>query len=79
EIEQFDDDPGYGTLPTSVRMDSKDSGFLRSYIVHDENIKSELNEYAKRLNVLIDNLQSDLSKFLTYNSHLSISNRCKKI
>ncbi|CAF3685266.1 unnamed protein product [Rotaria sp. Silwood1] len=78
EIDQYDDDPGYGTLPTSVIMDSKDSGFLRSYIVHDENIKSELNEYAKRLNLLIDNLQSDLSKFLTYNSHLSISNRYRE-
>ncbi|CAF2671258.1 unnamed protein product [Rotaria sp. Silwood2] len=78
EIDEFDEDLGYGTLRTNMIIESKDSGFLRSYIVHDENIKSELNEYAKRLNSLIDNLQLDLSKFITYSSHLSIRNRYRE-
>jgi hypothetical protein len=33
-----------------------------SYVVHDKNLISELNEYSKRLNFLIENLQSDLSE-----------------
>ncbi|CAF0831202.1 unnamed protein product [Rotaria sordida] len=75
EINELDDDLGYGTLSTSTIIDSKDLGFFRSYIVHDESIKRELNEYTKQLKLLIDNLQSDLSKFTTYNSDLSIHNR----
>ena len=37
-------------------------GSVLSYVVHDKSIKKELHEYSKRLSLLIDNLQSDLSQ-----------------
>ncbi|CAF1679539.1 unnamed protein product [Rotaria magnacalcarata] len=69
------EDLGYGTLRGSIKTDSKDSGFLRSYVVHDENIKSELNEYSERLNSILDSLQSDLAKLHTDNIDRSIRNK----
>ncbi|CAM2708910.1 unnamed protein product [Rotaria socialis] len=75
EINASCEDLGYGTLRGSTKTDSKDSGFLSSYIVHDENIKSELNEYSERLNSILDSLQSDLVKLHADNIHRSILNK----
>jgi predicted nucleic acid-binding Zn-ribbon protein len=41
-----------------------------SYIVHDKNLQNELNEYLKRMNFLLDNLQSDLSNQSTRRENL---------
>ncbi|CAF3782888.1 unnamed protein product, partial [Rotaria sordida] len=66
---------GSAKVVRDLHKRQKELGFFRSYIVHDESIKRELNEYTKQLKLLIDNLQSDLSKFTTYNSDLSIHDR----
>ncbi len=60
-LAEIDDDVGYGTLQKSLSTDSKDSGSVTSYVIRDKNLRSELNEYSKRLNFLIDNLNSELS------------------
>ncbi len=36
-------------------------GSVISYVVHDRTLQNELNEYSKRLLLLIDNLKSDIS------------------
>ncbi|CAF1008073.1 unnamed protein product [Adineta ricciae] len=58
DIDELDEDFGYGTLPKS---DSTDSGSVVSYIVHDKSVRNELNQYAQRLILLLENLKSDLS------------------
>jgi hypothetical protein len=91
---KIDEDLGYGTLPTSLSMDSGSLilrvrilllkyifylGSMISYVVHDKNIRSQLNEYSERLTLLVDNLQSDLSENNTYKNPLSIHDTRKKI
>ncbi len=43
-----------------------------SYVVHDKNLQRELNEYAKRLSFLIDNLKSDCSTGNTRKKNISM-------
>ncbi len=57
-LAEIDEDVGYGTLQKSF---STDSGSGASYVVHDKNLRNELNQYSQRMNVLLENLQSDLS------------------
>ena len=75
ETDEFDEDFGYGTLPASVSIDSKDSGSLMSYVVHDKNLKSELSEYSKRLTLLIDDLQADIAERHTDYDQLSLRSK----
>ncbi len=59
-LAEIDEDVGYETLRKSLSTDSKDSNSMTSYVVHDRSLRSELNEYSKRLNILLHNLHSDL-------------------
>ncbi|CAF4418329.1 unnamed protein product, partial [Adineta steineri] len=68
ETDELDDDLGYETLRIHNSTDSKDSSSMCSYVVHDKNIRSELNEYAQRLILLIDNLKSDIPESNTSNN-----------
>ncbi|CAF1010262.1 unnamed protein product [Adineta steineri] len=68
ETDELDDDLGYETFRIHNSADSKDSGSMCSYVVHDKNIRSELNEYAQRLILLIDNLKSDIPESNTSNN-----------
>ncbi|UJR08168.1 hypothetical protein I4U23_012441 [Adineta vaga] len=71
-IDEMDEDLGYGTLPTS---NSNDSSSIVSYVVHDRNIRNELNDYFKRLILLIDNLKLELSNSNPSNTSLSLRSK----
>ena len=91
---EIEEDPGYGTLPTSVSVDSKDSGkgFLNEwrlnsmssplgvFVIHDRSVNNELNEFSKRLALLVDNLLADLAeRHEEFGSHSSSSTATSRI
>ena len=86
-LAEIEEDPGYVTLPASFSADSKDSGKslpcrterrirfrLASIVIHDKSVNSELNEFSKRLALLVDNLLSELAeRHREFDSHSSRS------
>ncbi|CAF3454505.1 unnamed protein product [Rotaria sp. Silwood1] len=75
DLDELDEDPGYGTFPTS---DSKDSGSVISYVTYDKNVKRELKEYSTRLHLLVDKLQADLGERNIHNNHRTVKGKSKE-
>ncbi|CAF4724242.1 unnamed protein product [Rotaria sp. Silwood2] len=76
DLDELDEDDGYGTFPTS---DSKDSGSVISYVTYDKNVKRELKEYSTRLHLIVDKLQADLAERNIHNNHRTVKGKSKKL
>ncbi|CAF1087379.1 unnamed protein product [Adineta steineri] len=73
DLDEFDDDLGYGTLPT------QEPGAITSFVTYDTNVKRELKEYSLRLSLLVEKLQADLSERNIYNNHRTVRDKIATI